>query len=90
MCSGSDLDGDLYWISWHPRFLQHFNQSPPMDYSPPPPIIKEHVAMSDIKDFVRDFARSDVLGIIANTHLAIANQNAAQNSNMAADEKCIK
>nr|XP_028964410.1 probable RNA-dependent RNA polymerase 1 [Malus domestica] len=32
-CSGSDLDGDIYFVSWDPELIRP-RKFPPMDYSP--------------------------------------------------------
>ena len=73
MCSGSDLDGDLYFVAWEPTLI------PPktleaMDYNAPPPLVKENVTINDIVDFFVGFIKMDQLGIISNTHLALADK----------------
>lgn len=32
-CSGSDLDGDVYFVSWDPRLLPSKGNQPPLDYA---------------------------------------------------------
>lgn len=29
--AGADLDGDTYWVCWHPKFLEAFNPSSPAE-----------------------------------------------------------
>ena len=40
-CSGSDLDGDLYFISWDELLIPP-EQDPPMDYVGRPPVKLDH------------------------------------------------
>ena len=40
-CSGSDLDGDVYFVCWD-RDLIPPQQHPPMDYTPAPPMQLDH------------------------------------------------
>ena len=40
-CSGSDLDGDLYFVTWDERLIPPVTEAP-MDYHPPNPIILDH------------------------------------------------
>ncbi|CAN6479815.1 unnamed protein product [Victoria cruziana] len=40
-CSGSDLDGDLYFVCWDPALIPP-RQIEPMDYDPAPPKVLDH------------------------------------------------
>ncbi|XP_065183968.1 uncharacterized protein LOC135814727 [Sycon ciliatum] len=71
-CSGSDLDGDLYFAAWDEHLI------PPrvfeaMDYTPPTPIA--HATGNTVADMAEhfvEFLKSDMLGVISNAHLALA------------------
>ncbi|KAF5355063.1 hypothetical protein D9756_005511 [Leucocoprinus leucothites] len=74
---GGDLDGDLYNIiplKDHPYFAPKRIYAP-ADYLPP---AKEYVdwpcTMMDVGDFVMKYIVSDVLGLVANNWLIIADQ----------------
>lgn len=40
-CSGSDLDGDIYFVCWDPDLIPPL-QFEPMDYTPAPTIQLDH------------------------------------------------
>lgn len=40
-CSGSDLDGDIYFVSWDPALIPP-REVPPMEYTPAPTEILDH------------------------------------------------
>ncbi|KAJ7678631.1 RNA dependent RNA polymerase-domain-containing protein [Mycena rosella] len=73
MLGGGDLDGDFYTVIYD-KDLQITRQHPPMDYTPVTPITKDRVEIADICDFVVEFIKSDVLGIVASHHLAVADR----------------
>lgn len=65
-CSGSDLDGDIYWISWDERLMPPpaavtGRSDNPMDFTPPTgPRTRADggpVQISDICDFFVDFIK---------------------------------
>ncbi|XP_062596258.1 uncharacterized protein LOC134257682 [Saccostrea cucullata] len=70
--SGSDLDGDEYFVCWDER-LSTFENVIPMKF---PRAEKTHlerdVELSDIAEFLANYIKNDNLGIIANAHLALA------------------
>jgi RNA-dependent RNA polymerase len=77
--SGSDLDGDIYFVTWNPDLLPPLNRRNPEPGSYPTVVPKEKapgelVTSEDLVDFFVDFAKNDNLGIIANMHLAIAGE----------------
>eukprot|EP00118_Oscarella_pearsei_P028510 m.2323 g.2323 ORF g.2323 m.2323 type:complete len:1118 (+) comp8576_c0_seq1:109-3462(+) len=86
--SGSDLDGDLYFVSWDSDLLplEKYRNDEPMDYTAPEPKTKSPITLDDVKDFFIDFIKSDQLGLIANAHLAHADTSLSG----AKDPKCIK
>ncbi|XP_057959817.1 probable RNA-dependent RNA polymerase 1 [Malania oleifera] len=73
-CSGSDLDGDFYFVSWDPELIPP-RQVKPMDYTPPKPIILDHVVtIEEVEEYFVDYMVNDCLGIISNAHLAFADK----------------
>ncbi|GAV82938.1 RdRP domain-containing protein/RRM_6 domain-containing protein [Cephalotus follicularis] len=71
-CSGSDLDGDIYFVCWDPELIPP-QQCPPMDYTPPPTIELDHdVTIEEVEVYFADYMVNDSLGIIANAHTAFA------------------
>lgn len=73
MCSGSDLDGDLYFVSWEPSLIPE-KMHEPMDYSTSVKTkIKETpVEIKDVIEFFVKFIEIDQLGRLANAHVAIS------------------
>ncbi|EIE18524.1 RdRP-domain-containing protein, partial [Coccomyxa subellipsoidea C-169] len=74
-CSGSDLDGDQYFVSWEPGLLFPGPNREPMSFhSQDPVLIPEGQAslVGDVAQFFMDYIFNDLLGIIANAHLATA------------------
>ena len=70
--SGSDLDGDMYFVTWAPG-LQLSRNMAAMDYTgQPKKKLNRKVNEEDIQDFVAKFISYDQLGLIANSHLANA------------------
>lgn len=86
--SGSDLDGDLYFVTWDERLIPPGKSSwPPMDYTAaeakdePQPIVHQDILTFFIKN-----VSSENLGRISNAHVVHADQS----DYGAMDEKCIK
>ncbi|KAF8160383.1 RNA dependent RNA polymerase-domain-containing protein [Mycena galopus ATCC 62051] len=73
MLGGGDLDGDFYTVVYD-KELQVTRVHAPMDYSPVKPIQKAKVEIADIRGFVVDFIRSDILGLVASDHMALADR----------------
>jgi len=73
--SGSDLDGDMYFVCWHSHLLPPGENNEPMNYKPK---LKEGllrpVNESDMIDFIGSYIQGDKLGVIANSHLAHADR----------------
>eukprot|EP01018_Ginkgo_biloba_P005550 Gb_28427 [translate_table: standard] len=85
-CSGSDLDGDLYFISWD-KCLIPPQEDPPMDYVAPPHIELDHqVTIQDIQEYFGNYMVNDSLGIIANAHTVYADKE----SGMARSPICLE
>eukprot|EP00884_Botryococcus_braunii_P021398 jgi/Botrbrau1/7942/Bobra.9_2s0100.1 len=89
--SGSDLDGDIYFVTWNRDLLPPYDRRNPEAGSYPAVVPKEKelgelVTPEDLVEFLIDFAKNDNLGIIANMHLAIANTS----PDGAWDQRCLK
>ncbi|OQU97853.1 hypothetical protein CLAIMM_03732 [Cladophialophora immunda] len=72
MCSGGDLDGDDYIVTWDPDLIPSEWNAEPFHYTAPKPIQKEEISVDDIINFFYDYMQNDFLGRIANAHLAAA------------------
>ena len=81
------MDGDLYFVGWDDRLLPP-SVFPPMDYTPVkqnkplPPIVTQ----DDILSFFFDYMNFDILGNVANSHLALSDQRDL----LAKDQDCIR
>ncbi len=75
MCSGSDLDGDLYFAAWEQTLIPPRVETP-MNYKcPQTKLLDRNVEISDVKRFFVDFMQNDQLGRIANTHVAKSDES---------------
>ncbi|XVF03028.1 hypothetical protein REPUB_Repub04eG0225200 [Reevesia pubescens] len=73
-CSGSDLDGDIYFVSWDPELIPS-KQIPPMDYTPAPSTTLDHeVTMEEVEEYFTNYIVNDSLGIISNAHTVYADR----------------
>ncbi|KAJ0987263.1 hypothetical protein J5N97_005619 [Dioscorea zingiberensis] len=73
-CSGSDLDGDIYFVSWDPMLIPP-SQDQPMDYTPAKPEILDHdVTIEEVEEYFVNYILNDSLGIIANAHTVFADK----------------
>ncbi|TXG71403.1 hypothetical protein EZV62_006338 [Acer yangbiense] len=71
-CSGSDLDGDVYFVCWDPDLIPP-RQVPPMDYTAAPAKVSENdVTIEDIEEYFVDYIMNDSLGVICNSHVVFA------------------
>ncbi|XP_004297425.1 PREDICTED: RNA-dependent RNA polymerase 1 isoform X1 [Fragaria vesca subsp. vesca] len=71
-CSGSDLDGDIYFVCWDPELIPP-KQIQPMDYTPAPPIeMDQDVTIEEVEEYFVNYIVNDSLGIIANAHTVFA------------------
>ncbi|KAL2651551.1 hypothetical protein R1flu_019679 [Riccia fluitans] len=82
--SGSDLDGDSYTVIWMPGLLPS-ETFEPMSYDVDPPLEVPEVRDSDMFGFFVKAIASAELGLIANSHLALADSRPLG----AMDEDCI-
>ncbi|KAG0701519.1 RNA dependent RNA polymerase-domain-containing protein [Suillus ampliporus] len=71
---GGDLDGDLYEIIQHPPLIlpDHYD---PASYPPRLPFtIDRPSTIDDVCDFVVEYINSDVVGLVSDKHITIADQ----------------
>uniref|UniRef100_A0ACD5YGG1 Uncharacterized protein n=1 Tax=Avena sativa TaxID=4498 RepID=A0ACD5YGG1_AVESA len=74
-CSGSDLDGDIYFVSWDPDLIPTCMVAP-MDYTPAPTEILDHdVEMEEVHEYFADYIVNESLGMIANAHVVFADKD---------------
>ncbi|XP_057753613.1 RNA-dependent RNA polymerase 2 [Arachis stenosperma] len=73
-CSGGDLDGDLFFLSWEKDMIPSHTDSP-MDYTGRRPRIMDHdVTLEEIHRFFVDYMINDTLGAISTAHLVHADR----------------
>ncbi|KAL6997199.1 RNA-dependent RNA polymerase 2 [Sarracenia purpurea var. burkii] len=85
-CSGGDLDGDLYFISWDENLIPS-RVVTPMDYTGRRPRLMDHdVTLEEIQKFFVDYMISDALGIISTAHLIHADREPSK----ALSPKCMQ
>lgn len=80
-CSGSDLDGDMYFVSWNPELIPLTKNELPMDYQAPPEK-EEKPSINGVLEFFTKYMESENLGNIANTHLAQADKHGIYHTNV--------
>lgn len=86
--SGSDLDGDIYFVCWDPCLMPPSGKSwEPMQYTADEGISKRHnVRIQDIVEFFVTYMVNDHLGKICNAHVVHADQSELG----ALDPKCLQ
>ncbi|KAD2806028.1 hypothetical protein R6Q59_028990 [Mikania micrantha] len=85
-CSGGDLDGDLYFVSWDESLIPPRTVDP-MDYTGRRPRIMDHdVTLEEIGKFFVDYMTSDTLGGISTAHLVHADREPQK----ALSPKCLQ
>ncbi|KAK3043720.1 hypothetical protein RJ639_001916 [Escallonia herrerae] len=86
--SGSDLDGDLYFVTWDQNLIPPSKRSwTPMEYIPAKEkVLPREVRHLDIIDFFSRNMVNENLGAICNAHVVHADLNEYG----ALDEKCLK
>uniref|UniRef100_A0A5B7AKX8 RNA-dependent RNA polymerase n=1 Tax=Davidia involucrata TaxID=16924 RepID=A0A5B7AKX8_DAVIN len=73
-CSGSDLDGDIYFVCWDPDLIPP-QQIEPMDYTPAPTMQLDHdVTIEEVEEYFTNYIINDSLGIISNAHTVFADR----------------
>jgi RNA-dependent RNA polymerase len=89
MCSGGDLDGDDYLISWDVDLFPPTSEwnYPPMDYTSPPPVLSSGpVTVDDMTSFFVNYIKNDKLGRIATNHRMWADRE----DDGVMNEKCLQ
>eukprot|EP01129_Flabellula_baltica_P002968 TRINITY_DN12837_c0_g1_i1.p1 TRINITY_DN12837_c0_g1~~TRINITY_DN12837_c0_g1_i1.p1 ORF type:complete len:1060 (+),score=194.76 TRINITY_DN12837_c0_g1_i1:118-3297(+) len=73
-CSGGDLDGDLYFVTWDQELIFNENYTPG-DYIPPEPVrVQGRITQEHVTSFIIDFMQNNNLGYLCTIHLAIADK----------------
>ena len=77
MCSGGDLDGDDYFISWDEQLIPRLHEwnHDPLDHGCARPKKVDVVTEGQVKDFFVQHMKHDALGRIAHAWLAQADQS---------------
>ncbi|CAF1105581.1 unnamed protein product, partial [Didymodactylos carnosus] len=91
--SGSDLDGDCYFVSWDKQLLFSSNERP-LNYHDQGLEAQQQallnpevqITINDVCEFFGEYIAADNLGLIANSHLSFADQLPER----ARAEKCIQ
>ncbi|XP_058762602.1 RNA-dependent RNA polymerase 2-like [Vicia villosa] len=85
-CSGGDLDGDLFFVSWDKDLIPAETDNP-MDYTGRRPRIMDHkVTLEEIHQFFVDYMINDTLGAISTAHLVHADREPEK----ARSRKCLE
>ncbi|KAH9723212.1 RNA-dependent RNA polymerase 1 [Citrus sinensis] len=85
-CSGSDLDGDVYFVCWDHELIPPL-QFRPMDYTPAPEkVLDRDVTIEDVEEYFADYIVNDSLGIICNAHVVHADSE----PDKARSSKCLE
>ncbi|KAL2347799.1 hypothetical protein Fmac_001799 [Flemingia macrophylla] len=85
-CSGSDLDGDIYFVCWDQELVPSRTVKP-MDYTAAASIELDHdVMIEEVEEYFTNYIVNDSLGIIANAHTVFADKEPLK----AMSEPCIK
>ncbi|VUC33169.1 unnamed protein product [Clonostachys rosea] len=75
MLSGGDLDGDDFFVIWDKNMIPREWNHPPMNYSGvKAKEVESGVTVDHLRDFFVSYMKSDVLGLVATSHLAFADQ----------------
>ncbi|KAJ0764721.1 putative RNA-directed RNA polymerase [Helianthus annuus] len=85
-CSGSDLDGDIYFVCWDPDLIPPM-QFEPMDYNPAPSMQLDHdVTIEEVEEYFTNYIVNDSLGKISNAHTVFADREPTK----AMAEPCVE
>ena len=76
-CSGSDLDGDNYFVFYDPDLILDENKlSEPMNYSfNLEPIRKDNIQIEDVIEYFAEYTNLNNLGLIGDAHLALSDRD---------------
>ncbi|RHN78072.1 putative RNA-directed RNA polymerase [Medicago truncatula] len=85
-CSGSDLDGDIYFVCWDPELIPP-RTIEPMEYNSAQSTLLNHdVEIEEVEEYFTNYMLNDSLGIISNAHTVFADKEPAK----AMSEPCIE
>ena len=75
--SGSDLDGDNFWICWEERLIpkEHFKAETIDDPNTSSAPKKDNIEYREMLDFFIDYVNYEKLGQIDNSHLVTADRD---------------
>ena len=76
-CSGSDLDGDNYFVFYdEDLILDDKNLTKPMNYSfSLQPLKKDNIQIEDVIEYFAEYTNLNNLGLIGDAHLALADRD---------------
>ena len=76
-CSGSDLDGDYYFVFYDKDLIpKESNLIPPMNYFfDIKSLEKKHITINDVIEYFAEYTNLNNLGLIGDAHLALADQD---------------
>ena len=76
-CSGSDLDGDNYFVFYDPDLiLDEKNLSEPMNYTFwLKPLKKDNIQIEDVIEYFAEYTNLNNLGLIGDAHLALSDKD---------------
>ena len=76
-CSGSDLDGDNYFVFYdEDLIIDDKNLSKPMNYSfSLKPLKKDNIQIEDVIEYFAEYTNLNNLGLIGDAHLALADRD---------------
>ncbi|KAF8398929.1 hypothetical protein HHK36_014794 [Tetracentron sinense] len=73
-CSGGDLDGDIYFVSWDPALIPP-RQIRPMEHTSAPRIVLDHdVTIEEVEEYFVNYSLNDTFKTIANAHTVFADK----------------
>ncbi|XP_058724418.1 RNA-dependent RNA polymerase 1 [Vicia villosa] len=85
-CSGSDLDGDIYFVCWDSELIPP-KTIDPMEYDTAQPKVLDHdVEIEEVEEYFANYLVNDSLGIIANAHTVHADREPEK----AMSDPCIR
>ncbi|KAM0042835.1 putative RNA-directed RNA polymerase [Helianthus debilis subsp. tardiflorus] len=85
-CSGSDLDGDIYFVCWDPDLIPPMLLEP-MDYIPARSMQLDHdVTIEEVEEYFTNYIVNDSLGKISNAHTVFADREPTK----AMAEPCVE
>lgn len=78
--SGSDLDGDQYWVYWGKELMVN-EMEPPLAYTPAPKKTVSEVTPDLIVNHILDTLDDHTFAIISNTHSVLADKDGTKSAN---------